>query len=88
MRDGAGANARFYQPEGITVDNGGNAYVADAWNHTIRKITSAGTVTTVAGLAGSAGSADGTNNLARFNQPNGVAVDAAGNVTEREIPAR
>src|SRR5207245_1623406 len=37
-------------------------------------------VTTIAGLAGSPGSADGTNRNARFNQPNGLALDSAGNL--------
>jgi sugar lactone lactonase YvrE len=78
--DGAGANANFYQPEGVALDNGGNVYIADAWNHTIRRITPAGVVTTLAGLAGTPGGMDGTNSKARFNRPGGVAVDAATNI--------
>ena len=58
--DGTGANARFYYPSGVAVDSAGNVYVADTCNHTIRKVTPAGVVTTLAGLAGSSGSADGT----------------------------
>src|SRR5205823_1347511 len=54
-------------------------YVADD-NHTIRKVTPDGVVSTLAGLAGSAGRADGTNGAARFNFPFGVALDRAGNV--------
>ena len=53
--DGTGAAARFYYPEGVTVDSTGNVYVADTYNHTIRKITPAGVVTTVVGVAGQAG---------------------------------
>jgi gluconolactonase len=49
-------------------------YVADYSNHTIRKVTSAGVVTTLAGTAGSAGTADGTGGAARFDRPNGVAL--------------
>ena len=75
--DGAGANANFYQPEGLAVDGAGNVYVADAWNHTIRKITPAGAVSTLAGLAGNFGCADGTNSKARFNRPAGIALDSA-----------
>src|SRR6185436_6270290 len=61
------------------------------FNHTIRKVTPAGVVTTMAGLAaqfdqdgnlldGGAGSADGTGSDARFNRPQSVAVDNADNV--------
>ena len=64
----------------MAVDSAGNVYVADYDNHTIRKVTPAGVVTTLAGLAGSSGSADGTGSAARFNDPYGVAVDSAGNV--------
>lgn len=78
--DGAGTNAQFFQPEGIAVDSAGNVFVADTWNHTIRKITSAGAVSTWAGLAGNFGSADGTNSKARFNWPTGIAVDSASNL--------
>src|SRR4029077_6812880 len=49
--DGTGNGARFYSPAGGGVDSGGNVYVADQSNHTIRKVTSAGVVTTLAGLA-------------------------------------
>ncbi|MFO1497894.1 MAG: hypothetical protein U1G07_05785 [Verrucomicrobiota bacterium] len=78
--DGTGTAARLYQPWGVAVDNAGNVYVGDSWNHTIRKVTPAGVVTTLAGLAGSSGSADGTNRNARFNFPSGLAVDSATNI--------
>ena len=64
----------------VAVDGAGNVYVADLYNHTIRKVTPAGVVTTLAGLAGNIGSVDGTNSAARFAYPIGVAVDMAGNV--------
>ena len=78
--DGTGGAARFNQPAGVAADNAGNLYVADTGNHTIRKVTPAGLVTTLAGLEGSAGSVDGTGSAAQFNAPTGVAVDSAGNV--------
>jgi sugar lactone lactonase YvrE len=78
--DGTGANAQFYHPEAVAADAGGNLYVADTWNHTIRKVTPAGVVSTLAGLAGNSGSVDGTNSKARFNRPSGIAVDSATNV--------
>jgi hypothetical protein len=79
-RDGTGSAARFNYPRGIAVDGTGNVYVADSGNHTIRKITPSGVVTTLAGTAGSWGSADGTGVAARFNTPGAIAVDGTGNV--------
>jgi sugar lactone lactonase YvrE len=78
--DGAGAAARFDQPFGITIDSGGNVYVADGQNHTIRKINPAGVVTTLAGTAGSSGSVDGMGAVARFNFPTDITTDRSGNV--------
>jgi len=78
--DGTGSAARFYNPFGVAVDSAGTVYVADSRNHTIRKVTPGGMVTTLAGLATSPGSADGTGSAARFYGPMGVAVDSAGNV--------
>ncbi|HTY87490.1 MAG TPA: hypothetical protein VMB80_08505 [Candidatus Acidoferrum sp.] len=78
--DGTGSAARFHFPLGVTVDSGGNVYVADTANATIRKVTSAGVVTTWAGLAGYRGTNDGTGNAARFSGAVGVTVDNAGNL--------
>lgn len=78
--DGAGAAARFNNPRGLAIDRENNLYVADSGNHTIRKISPAGIVTTVAGLGGFSGSTDGTGNGARFTAPWGVATDAANNL--------
>ena len=78
--DGVGTTARFNNPGGLAVDSATNIYVADTWNHTIRKVTRARVVTTLVGLAGSSGSADGIGNAARFNYPSGIAVDRAGNL--------
>lgn len=76
--DGKGSEARFDRPESPAVDSAGNVYVPDAWNHTIRKITPDGMVSTLAGLADNPGSADGIGPEARFFYPFAVAVDAAG----------
>lgn len=78
--DGTGGAARFCRPSATAVDGNGNVYVADQLNSTIRKVTSAGVVTTLAGKAGETGSADGIGSTARFAHPYGVAVDGAGNV--------
>ena len=78
--DGAGASARFHTPRAVATDSAGNVYVADKSNHTIRKITPSGAVTTLAGVCGSGGHADGPGNTAHFKDPMGVAVDSKGNV--------
>ena len=89
--DGSGAAALFNNPEGI-VASGGDLYVADSGNHTIRKVTTVGDVTTLAGSAGIAGSADGPSAVARFRSPLGIAVLGpslyvadTGNHTIREV---
>ncbi len=73
-----GATAAFDTPTGVAVDAAGNVYVADSGNNYIRKVTSAGSVSTLAG--GSLGFADGTGTQAKFSRPTAVAVDTAGNV--------
>lgn len=78
--EGAINTGRFNQPQGVAVDGDGNTYVADAGNHSIRKVSPAGVISTLAGLSGTSGSADGTGNAARFSSPGALAVDAAGNV--------
>ncbi|GEM_PF-6664890 len=76
--DGVGSQARFAYPVGVAVDGSGNVYVADLWNHRIRKVTPDGTVTTLAGS--NDGYAEGTGTAARFAYPSGVAVDNVGQV--------
>lgn len=77
--NGNGSSAYFNNPLGTAVDPSGNVYVADAGNHLIRKISSAGEVTTLAGI-GYGGYADGTGTAAQFQHPSALAVDASGNV--------
>jgi sugar lactone lactonase YvrE len=77
-QDGTGAGARFNKPRGVAVDHSGNILVADSANHTIRRITPAGVVSTLAGLAGVEGSSDGTGSEARFSFPFGLAINSAG----------
>lgn len=79
--DGPGRDARFDFPTSLAVDAAETIYVADTYNHVIRKITPDGMVSTLAGGPGGhygSGSADGVGRAARFNYPSGIAVDLNG----------
>jgi sugar lactone lactonase YvrE len=78
--DGASTAARFSNPTRVAVDNGGNVYVTDTGNSTIRKISSTGVVTTIAGQPGVCGSKDGNGTQALFCNPKGIALDNSGNL--------
>lgn len=87
-RDGAGAQALFCQPSGIALDDAGNIYVADFYNHRIRKVTADGIVSTVAGeiyifadqrRVGGSG-CRGQRTRGGNVYPSGVAIDKSGNL--------
>jgi formylglycine-generating enzyme required for sulfatase activity/sugar lactone lactonase YvrE len=78
-RDGRAETAMFCFPMGVCVDSHGIVYVADTGQSRIRKITPAGEVGTVAG-SGLRGYVDGVGIDARFNFPQDLAADSAGNL--------
>lgn len=78
--NGAGATARFKGPWGLAINGSGVLFVADYTNHVIRKISPGGMVTTYAGGMGVSGTNDATGTSARFKNPRGLALDAAGNL--------
>ncbi len=69
--DGNGSDARFWNPQGLTVDSAGNIYVADTGNNVIRMITPMGLVTTFSAS---------TDKSMALNAPGGLAIDSAGNI--------
>ncbi len=78
-KDDSGTNALMNRPYGIIADSGGNLYFADTANSKIKKVTFPGNV--VKTIAGStAGDADGNAAAAKFNEPQGLAIDGAGNI--------
>jgi len=77
--DGTGSGVEFNSPMGLTVDAQGNLYVADKGNNRIRVIRTGNLVSDFAG-SGMAGNRDGQADSAQFNGPQGVLVDAQGNV--------
>lgn len=80
--DGAAAgSAQLNLPFGVAVDSAGNLYIAEFGNNRVRKVTAGGTINTLAGngvfgYSGDGGQATG----AMLNGPQGIAVDASGNV--------
>src|SRR6185436_17208294 len=72
LQNGQGAQARFSAPRGVALDNGGNLYVADTGNSTVRLVSSTGNVSTVSG-DGTIGSSDSP--VARFNGLVGIVFD-------------
>jgi hypothetical protein len=75
-----GALASFSNPQSVDVDSAGNVYVADTYNDLIRKVTPDGMVITVGGMAGQASHVDEIGDVARFNQPSGIACNAVGHL--------
>jgi sugar lactone lactonase YvrE len=80
--DGAGNGGQFHIPQGVAVDAAGNLFVADTFNHAIRKVTPAGMMTTIAGSPSNKGYGDGVGfaEAAKFFSPVGVGSDATGNL--------
>jgi hypothetical protein len=78
---GPATAAQLSWPYGVAVDSTGNVYIADASNNAIRKVDTAGVITTFAGGNGSGYSGDGgPATAAQLYEPRSVAVDGAGNV--------
>jgi uncharacterized repeat protein (TIGR02543 family) len=79
--DGPATSAQINYPVGVAVDAAGSLYIAELYNHVIRKVSSGGTITTVAGtgVAGYSGD-NGPAASAKLDKPSDVAVDMAGNL--------
>jgi trimeric autotransporter adhesin len=78
---GAATAAELNYPNGVAVDGSGNVYIADTYNHRIRKVSPSGVITTIAGNGTAGYSGDGAAAIAAaLNNPGGVAVDGSGNV--------
>ncbi len=78
--NGPATSALLYESIGVALDSSGNVYIADNGNNRIRKVSN-GTITTFAGngTAGYGGDG-GAATSAELDDPNGIAVDSAGNV--------
>lgn len=84
--DGNSTIAQFNIPIGLTADIEGNIYVADYYNHKIRKIDPNGVVSTFAGST--QGYADGEASEAKFNHPQFIIIDNVGNLYVSDLVNR
>jgi sugar lactone lactonase YvrE len=76
---GPATAAELHHPTGLAIDASGNIYVSDAGNNRVRKISSAGTISTIAGNGTVGYTGDGAAaTAAQLNYPTGLALDAAG----------
>ncbi|MDB5142788.1 MAG: type sorting protein [Mucilaginibacter sp.] len=84
--NGTGTAALFFHPDGIVVDGSGNVFISDGKNNKIKKITSAGVVTTIATVTGPAGlRLDGSGNLIVAEQGTSQIIQVAPNGTITNI---
>jgi len=73
--------ANLLQPYALAIDGVGNLYIADTFNHRIRKVSTDGRISTIAGSGTPGYSGDnGPAVQARIDRPLGIAVDKPGNV--------
>ena len=78
---GPATAAKLNNPSDVFEDGSGSFYIADRNNNRVRKVNAAGIISTIAGTGTAGYSGDGgLATLAKLNHPNGVAVDAAGNI--------
>jgi sugar lactone lactonase YvrE len=77
----AATSASLYAPSGIALDASGNIYIADDGNYAVRKINSAGIITTIAGTGSSGYSGDGGPALSAILEgAAGITIDTRGNI--------
>ena len=78
---GPALEAQLSRPEGVAVDNAGDLYIADTWNHRIRRVDASGTITTIAGIGSEGLLGEGGPAVeAQLRAPSGVALDGSGNI--------
>jgi len=83
--NGGGAAVSLKNPQGIAIDASGKLYIGDAGESVVVTMNSANVITILAGGLGVTGTDNGNGTAARFEWPDGIAVDSAGNVYVADI---
>ncbi|WP_109832254.1 NHL domain-containing protein [Reichenbachiella versicolor] len=77
---GGGFGTPLNGPRAMVKDAAGVVYISDWSDHVIRKMDTDGNISVFAGMVGQPGNSGGTGTSARFRSPNGMTIDAAGNL--------
>ena len=77
---GVATSATMWYPHAVAADSSGNVYIADSYNHRIRKVTvSTGLIDTIVGTGSATFTGDGgAATSATLNYPFGVELDSSG----------
>ena len=85
-KEGSAMKAQFNYPRGICLDDTGNIYIGDSWNHRIRKISTQGIVSTwagggsIIGVESEGDFVDASDTSARFYTPCELSIDQYNNI--------
>jgi sugar lactone lactonase YvrE len=85
---GLATKAEMYAPYEMAIDNAGNIYISDAGNKRVRKVNTSGIITTFAGNGTNGSTGNGGQATAAEISPEGIAVDAAGNVYITDVSSQ
>lgn len=78
--DAAATSVALNNPQGIALDGDGNLFIADTYNHVVRRVDRQGAMTTFAGTEAGLAGDDGPAREAQLNLPQAVAVAPDGSV--------
>jgi sugar lactone lactonase YvrE len=83
---GPATDAKFSYPSQVLFDRAGNLYISDFFDQVVRRVSTAGTITTIAGNGTGGFMGDGSPaTAAELNGPDGMAFDLSGNLIIADV---